>query len=473
MDNKDIYLKILSGPHLGAEVVLNPGEYLLGSSEDCDLVLHDGTVAAEHAKLVIATDKSAKIIPLATVHQKDGQPIPAEGQVVEPYQLMTVGTTSICLGVVGETWPEMQLPLWGLTKPEAKKEEKPVPEGQLPTEGAEGAAVPAELAQAEPDLKKAEEVLAAEEEQPPPKGRFWRQVGFATAAAVVVVTIGSAAYYLVRHWPESPIIAVWQPTHSDLIENILRHNNVSSQVTVRVENNVYEVSGYLANDRKVQQLQQDLWQFDPQIVVNLYSTEAIKSAVSDVLQGMGLALTIDIPEPGVVSIVGCIPELTHWQEAEDKIKQDVRGIKQLKGSVQTIAEVLQKIIKVANKAGIDTVQFEWQKKFLVAEGIVTKDMQPTWANVKEAIERDYGAYFHLQDRTATKSQGLARQSKIDFRIRLINVGAVRWIVLDDGKKYFEGARLPQGYILMAIESDGILLKNEQGLVRYRLDGVNS
>ncbi|MGC8718462.1 MAG: FHA domain-containing protein, partial [Thermodesulforhabdaceae bacterium] len=38
-------MKLLSGPHLGAEVALDPGAYIVGSEDSCDLVLMDSSLA--------------------------------------------------------------------------------------------------------------------------------------------------------------------------------------------------------------------------------------------------------------------------------------------------------------------------------------------------------------------------------------------------------------------------------------------
>lgn len=60
-----VVLRLFTGPHMGAELVLEPGEYVLGSSLDCDIILHDSSVAPRHLKLLVeGNPASIRAIPL-------------------------------------------------------------------------------------------------------------------------------------------------------------------------------------------------------------------------------------------------------------------------------------------------------------------------------------------------------------------------------------------------------------------------
>ena len=50
-------LRILSGPHFGAEMSLRPGRYAIGTDENCDIVLSDTQLAARHAFLILSDDQ--------------------------------------------------------------------------------------------------------------------------------------------------------------------------------------------------------------------------------------------------------------------------------------------------------------------------------------------------------------------------------------------------------------------------------
>lgn len=52
-ESSSIVLKIFSGPHLGAEVPLSAGSYILGSNSSCDIILKDSTIAERHLKIIV------------------------------------------------------------------------------------------------------------------------------------------------------------------------------------------------------------------------------------------------------------------------------------------------------------------------------------------------------------------------------------------------------------------------------------
>ena len=60
----DWVLKILSGSSEGAQIDLEPGEYLIGKGDQCDLVLDDHNVAQQHFVLTI-TEETAELRLLA------------------------------------------------------------------------------------------------------------------------------------------------------------------------------------------------------------------------------------------------------------------------------------------------------------------------------------------------------------------------------------------------------------------------
>ena len=52
-----ILLKIISGPHLGAEIPLTSGSTVLGSSNSCDIILQDSTVAERHLRISLSKNQ--------------------------------------------------------------------------------------------------------------------------------------------------------------------------------------------------------------------------------------------------------------------------------------------------------------------------------------------------------------------------------------------------------------------------------
>ena len=49
-------LRILSGVHLGAEIVLEEGTWAVGRDDSCDIILSDAALAPRHCALTIGAD---------------------------------------------------------------------------------------------------------------------------------------------------------------------------------------------------------------------------------------------------------------------------------------------------------------------------------------------------------------------------------------------------------------------------------
>jgi type III secretion system YscD/HrpQ family protein len=119
-------LRVLSGPHRGAELPLVAGTYAIGSSDDDAVVLADPNVAAHHANLVVTAD-GVRCVPEGGRVRLDGSEVPGEGVVLRPFQLFGLGETFLAIGPKDEPWPQITLPGLPLASaaPPAKAEPEP------------------------------------------------------------------------------------------------------------------------------------------------------------------------------------------------------------------------------------------------------------------------------------------------------------------------------------------------------------
>lgn len=87
-------LKIVEGPMRGAEVALTEGlRVSVGSGDDCDVVIADGSLPPRAFELDVAAD--------AVTLVKGEEP-----QVLEAFAPFSVGTTTFAVGPADAPWPE-------------------------------------------------------------------------------------------------------------------------------------------------------------------------------------------------------------------------------------------------------------------------------------------------------------------------------------------------------------------------------
>ena len=92
-------LKIVQGANAGAEIALADGTVTFGSSDSCDIVLADSSLAAEAFAIETTnTGVSLKALP-------DG-----EAKKIDLYTLFSFGNSSFAVGENGAAWPELKSP---------------------------------------------------------------------------------------------------------------------------------------------------------------------------------------------------------------------------------------------------------------------------------------------------------------------------------------------------------------------------
>ena len=103
-------IKILSGLHVGAELVLPDEPTTLGSGDDCDLALDDATLAERHIELTPAANHlHLSLLDRSAPAYADGQAI--EGAVdLVPFQIVTIGGIHLAFGPAREEWPHLDIP---------------------------------------------------------------------------------------------------------------------------------------------------------------------------------------------------------------------------------------------------------------------------------------------------------------------------------------------------------------------------
>lgn len=100
-----VILRLFTGPHMGAELVLEPGDYVLGSSLDCDIILNDSSVAPRHLILqVSASPPAVRVVPLDGDALVADEPLRANAELA-PRTPCFVGLTCLAWAVSTDEHP--------------------------------------------------------------------------------------------------------------------------------------------------------------------------------------------------------------------------------------------------------------------------------------------------------------------------------------------------------------------------------
>lgn len=298
-------LKVFSGPHVGAEVVLPHGESTIGSSDACDVVLDDKLIASQHVAVNISDDT----IECRSLENQsvlvDGKPV--DQAVIRPYQYFTIGTTHLAVGPADSPWPTLDFSDFQLREP---LEEGPGAESDEPVE--EETSEFTNSAESEPqDIEKKSKWLS-------------------TTAVVVLLIVGVNLVVL------SSVMASWGTTTDSVdavdIKQELKQvtKPYSPHVLVEGDRHRFRLVGFVPTEKDRETLLRLARNVAPNVAFKVRSTESLLDSVRGLLKkhGWEAVLTADAMEPGVIRIAGTLPTYDpgsrkRWKATESLIEEDV------------------------------------------------------------------------------------------------------------------------------------------------------
>src|SRR5690606_4280013 len=111
MDDRGIVLRVVSGLHSGAERELAGGEMILiGSGDDCDMVLADAGVAARHALLSFLDGRFSLRALDAPLHVGTAMIHPGDPVELDRVQRVGIGEAAIAFGAADDAGWERHVP---------------------------------------------------------------------------------------------------------------------------------------------------------------------------------------------------------------------------------------------------------------------------------------------------------------------------------------------------------------------------
>lgn len=316
-------LKIFSGPHVGAEVLLPSGTTIIGSGDDCDVVLTDRLIAEHHVEVSI-TDETIQCRPLGDdLVLVDGKPVGKT--VIRPFQFFTIGTTHAAIGPEDKPWPHFDLSDFQLRPPAeegeqiAETEAPETPEDTPPIDSSED-----ENQEDAPNQANAE----------PPRRSFSFRRGPVAIALTLIIANSFLVVFLLGGTDSSdqPLAVQRDQADATLARSIRRFE---PYVEIKRDNDRLEITGYVDTDSDRDELIRDVRQIDPRVVIKVRSTQALLGSVRKQLESDGWSsqLHAEAKQPGVMRIFGNLlidkPETRQrWQKTEDRIRRDI-PLKQL------------------------------------------------------------------------------------------------------------------------------------------------
>ncbi len=498
-----VTLRIFSGVHLGAEIELTEGTYVLGTDDSCDIILNDSSLVARHAALRVSLDgPSAQVTaePLDGTLLLSGDDIRTE-QTIPPRQPFRLG---LVLLAWTET-PSAGAAAWQEVEERIARENRPrdaeVPEQKATSSASSDAdanndGIGSEAQEAELSLDKQPEETGHDVPGAGPSRRPFRILGL----FLVFLLIG--ALCLTWRTPDDGVTAEEQ------VRTLLDEAGYQ-KLTVTGTDSGVTVSGRIASDRergRLLRLAQFL-QFPVYLDVTVGSDAA--DAVRASFNSLGLFPEVtELPpssHPGLL-VKGYIKNGVLEEQA---LTETMRNVPYLRPSEQTgkpkltlfrdiryEADVQMQLSAALAEKGLGAVKTDYLPGKVVLHGAFTPQTKAALEEATTLVRDRLGVpvpfdiindaeiltpakndnIYTRQETPRTEQPAKASAPKSEepagFRVTSVSMGAMKFITLDNGERVFEGGELPGGYVLEQISVDTLTLSKNNQTTLYPLRGLH-
>lgn len=326
-ESSEWILKIISGPHQGAEVTLRSGRVMVGASSECDVVLHDVLVAPQHFALTLDGGKLT-VEPIEGPLFCNGKRIAASAPV-PAFAFLTAGTTHLVLGPAGVRWPLLSV----ADVPELEK--APATSGQAKSES-----VQEEAPAATPGGKKTPKPPTPEQRR-----RAWWTAGIGGVLLLVWVILW---FKWAPHSTVAPQISL-----RDRAEQVLRAFPEARGVKLLEQGDRLVAKGFVPSDSAQREVTAAFRDDAPEVTVRIWSTPRMVETMRSLLAARNLNVEIAASPDGEVRIRGVVSSAGDWAHARQTLLSEVPGLETFADEV-IIAPAASAPARAAASVGIAT-----------------------------------------------------------------------------------------------------------------------
>lgn len=462
-------LKVLSGPHLGAEVQLAAGDYRLGRDDSCDIVLSDRSLSGQHALFAISAE-GVRVQNLAGEVRLDHQAHQDAARLLPFFTVIGLGTTHVAVGPEAATWPELVPPAQPAAQPPQRVEAP-----------ASSAAPPAESVVAAPEPMAGEgRSLSLSTASGMPVGRdrrssLRRWAARAAALLLLLAMVGGFAANrdgLLAHRAIEPEVEAeaQPPSPREIITAMLRQDEMARGVQVTEDRRGrLVVEGHVDSTAEQDALTEKLKQAPEPVQIRIVAGDQMVGMARDTLAALGYDLDVSYAGDGTLKLAGYVPEASDLQRAVDIVQRDVAGLDGIRNDVMTDRSImggLEEKLRRANLGEAIRLRLEANKK-ITARGNVRAEDMPAWTAIQAEFDRDYGKYLEIVSQV-TESRRDNALPGVQLNVRALGFGDLPYVILGDGQKYLEGSVLTDGWTIQRIRPREVVLSKGGQLYVHEL-----
>ncbi|MDR0677991.1 MAG: type III secretion system inner membrane ring subunit SctD [Holosporaceae bacterium] len=478
-----LLLKVLSGPHQGAEFDIPEEEIIIGAADECDVIISDALVADRHAKFGHLEGRIF-ITPLDGNVFVDGKLL-RKSTTIDNFKFITIGATHMMMGEAeSEHWRTISLGDF----PELEKIEEEVatfneslgPSAETIEEGPINGTNKIKDQEAE-DIKeielKSRKVTQADKANKIKltlKQKIARySVGFIICCAITLA--GSIGYVLWRDYKSAPL------PKPDSIENRVRNvvNALKLHAKLKIskanEDSPVSVVGYVDTLEESATVKAAIKNVGEDVLIKVLSMEKLVNKATEIVQQSKQNVVLKKSEEfGKIIAMGYIKKAENWEKLKTEIKS-IKGIIDIKDEVLVKDSAIELAKDILSKHKFkEKLEISINDLGLEIKGTISDNDKEGWAKTRDDLEKTFKKKAQLSfmisvstDRNVTIEKFFG--GKIDS-VNFNNQG-LDWINIKDGNKYFQGSVLPSGYVIDLIEQDSVTIKNADDVIKLDFNWI--
>lgn len=449
-ENKDsnlsYSLKVLSGPHTGAEVNLSDKALIIGRSETCDIALLDETLNEQHAKIFLQEDKFfCESFENATVIIEG---VTIEGPTeLKNFQAILCGKTLLSIGPSNEVWPEITLK----TVESGVEDQEKLSESKETQKGSHWDLFLLRL-----------------------KNKIWL---LCSCFIIIFIILGVFSISYVRSSKHSeqekkpfPIVSL-----KSSIEKVLNEFNLDPNlIKLGLNGKAFTLQCYtdtLENKKALQDKLRALPNVSFQ-TLRIFAQQSFLAQAKEVLGNLQSVQVLPATRLDTLILKGYLYDMEQLPAIKSRLFNDILGLKALEISLlnqDDVYKLASNLLTQYNLMGL--LKIQPMKTGIMVVGNIQATDEPYWKDAQKALKNTFDSICKVLTYVAVVAPSAVK--KLFFPSPIIGVSIPHdepaWIDLEDGERYFEGTLLSSGYILQAITPEGICLRKNEESVFFTLE----
>jgi len=314
-------LKVIAGPHQGAEISLHAGKTLIGSDDECDVVLHDVLVAPQHLELELGSTGIAAA-PLGGRVYIQGKRIRDARQTLAFFTFLSIGGSHLVIGPVDEKWPLLS----AADIPELEKEvETPEEESSKKNDTVTDDPVQESVTTPKPIVVNTVTTAASSVSKLGP---------ILGIAAGFVLLLGWVVIYIDFFSSRSKSVDDTDRKPIDRVNAVIEELGLTGSVKVEEAAGRLTASGYVDSESRQRELQAIFRATVPGLRTKIYSLEKIASSSRALLDDQHLPLTVSSLTQGKLKVTGKLTSAEPWVRMKQTLMREVPGISAVEDEVE-------------------------------------------------------------------------------------------------------------------------------------------